>query len=393
LRGFHHKMELNDDGEPTDLALTYIRTNVATTAAVTEDDSKIEDELYGKEVYLTTAGARALANGPAYASGKDENSKAIQFTVGDAITLSEENSGVVYDHPISNNFTGENSWTISAWVKNPSDTHVSGPIMHGIAKASPNKPWGLSIGGNSLGTGFGQLHVAVTRPTADPLNVEAGVLFGQATSLGNVKYQTTKWMHIVAGYDATNTRFFCYFGSEGSIYIDSGGSPAVTNGIIDLTNYMGTARDHNYAGSAPNADVAGFQTGTDGLSTGTADHPDIHSSLGGQRERGMVSIGMALIGAPYLVLDPLATPLPGAPIVTNGGTPIAALGSSTDGYFNEEGASAATRQFGDVGSGSTGAGAAGPIYMDDTYLTDVALFRRALTFAEAQTLFNGKSVW
>lgn len=394
LRGFHHKMELDSNGEPTDLALTYIRTNVATSGAVTEDATKIEDELYGKAVYLTTAGARALANGPAYASGKDEESKAIQFTVGDAVTLAEENSGVQYDHPVSNNFTGENSWTISAWIKNPTDTHVSGPILHGIAKNSPNKPYGLSIGGCGAGTNFGQLFVAVTRPTAAPLNVRAGVLFGQATTLGIVKYQTRQWMHIVAGYDADNSRFFCYFGSEGNIYID-GGSPTVTNGIVDLTDYMADVQDHNYAGSAPNTDALGFRTGADGLSASTADHPDIHSSLGSQRERGMVAIGMALFGAPYVVLDPTKAPVPGAPATTNGGTVISALdaGTTLEGYFNEEGASATAKQYGDVGSGATGTNNAGPIYMDDTYMTDVAIFRRALTFAEAQTLFNGKSVW
>ena len=68
-------------------------------------------------------------------------------------------------------------------------------------------------------------------------------------------------------------------------------------------------------------------------------------------------------------------------------------GTTLEGYFNQEGAGGGAKQFGDVGSGATGTNNAGPIYMDDTYMTDVAIFRRALTFAEAQTLFNGKSVW
>ena len=208
---------------------------------------------------------------------------------------------------MSNNFTGENSWTISAWIKNPTDTHVSGPILHGIAKNSPNKPYGLSIGGCGAGTNFAQLFVAVTRPTAAPLDVRAGVLFGQATTLGIVKYQTRQWMHIVAGYDADNSRFFCYFGSEGNIYIDSGGTPTVTNGIVDLTDYMADVQDHNYAGSAPNTDALGFRTGADGL--GFNSRSSRHSFQSRKSKRGMVAIGMALFGAPYVVLDPTKAPV------------------------------------------------------------------------------------
>ena len=101
-------------------------------------------------------------------------------------------------------------------------------------------------------------------------------------------------------------------------------------------------------------------------------------------------INHGLIGPPYINLDPASTP-PGAPITTNGGTPVVDFGdgSTLAGYFNAFSASiSGTRYYGGAGVGSSSAQ-----YNGTGYSSEFAVFKRPLTFAEAQELFAARDVW
>ena len=104
----------------------------------------------------------------------------------------------------------------------------------------------------------------------------------------------------------------------------------------------------------------------------------------------MTMIHHGLIGPPYINLDPTSVP-PGAPITTNGGTLVADFGdgSTVAGYFNAFSASiSGTRYYGGAGVGSSS-----PQYNGTGYSSEFAVFKRALTFAEAQELFAARDVW
>jgi hypothetical protein len=93
----------------------------------------------------------------------------------------------------------------------------------------------------------------------------------------------------------------------------------------------------------------------------------------------MATIGCALIGAPFIDLSPLN--------ITQGGTPCPPY----VGYF--DGLTAGTGTYGTIdASGTTGTNSAGPIHFAG-YLSEVALWRRAITFNEASSLWAGRAIW
>jgi hypothetical protein len=397
LRGYHHRSELDSAGSLTDLCLLYARLN-QDLGTLDQATAPLTDELYDAPLYTTTNGSLTATNGPAYHADKDSNSKGLAIGYGDAVMLSYESPGgtTTAEHSLSaSNFDGKGEYTISAWIKTTgtgANAFFSGPVIHGIAAGGGplGIPWGLHIGGSTGGTNLGNLYLALTRGTSDVNNpVEVAFLNTTAIPRGVMTYAQSEWIHIVAGYDGDGQPF-CYMGSTGALYTNTGTTPSSTNAMVDLSAYMFFTKDQNYIGNAPNTNMGGFAVGS--LVTGLADHPEILSNLGGTREVGNISIGMALIGAPDIEINPaLGHPATGAPPMLHFGD-----GSTTSGYFHEISnvVDTGTRYYGTVASSlTTGANHAGPIHFQGGYLSDVAVFRRKLTFTEATTLFTGKSVW
>ena len=387
FRGLHHKTVLDSNGEPEDYAALYVRTNQGIGGNTTVETFK--DELYDSPIRSRnrSSSARTTIAGPT--KPRDPDGAALNGSTTHH-AIHDYTSSVVQRHPL-NSFNGSGSWTIAGWFRTFSSGRFDGPVIHGIS-GSADIPWGLHLGSLDDGSNY-HLQLAVTR-ASDPLNVQAGVFVGQTTTHGSLQYTPSTWCYVIAGYDNDNSRFFFYFGSESSFTV--AGSPQ-SNTIVDLTNHMATASDANYGptGNAPNNDPLGFRTvdTTPPLAAGTADHNDTDSSAGfsgGVRARGMTTINHGLIGPPYVNLDPTTTP-PGAPITTNGGAAVADFGngSTKSGYFNAFSASiSGTRYYGGAGVGSSSAQ-----YNGTGYSSEFAVFKRALTFAEAQELFAARDVW
>tara|TARA_R110000765_G_scaffold5669_5_gene17875 strand:- start:4055 stop:9121 length:5067 start_codon:yes stop_codon:yes gene_type:complete len=387
LRGYHHRSELDSAGSLTDLCLLYARLN-QDLGTLDEATAPLTDELYGAPLYTTTNGSLTAVSGPAYHANKDSNSKGLPIGFGDAVMLSE---GSDEKHSLSRgSFNGRGEYTISAWIK-PTGTGAnaffSGPVIHGIADGSI--PWGLHIGGSTGGTDLGNLYLGLTRGTSDANNpVQVAFLNTTALPRGLMTYAGAQWIHIVAGY-GDNDLPFCYMGSTGALYTNAGGTATSSNAMVDLSAFMYFTKDQHYKGNSANNVAAGFVVNA----TGSADHPAILSNISSaKRQLGHVSIGMALIGAPDIEIDPGA----GHP-ATGAGGPMVHFGdgSTSSGYFHQiSNTDTATRYYGTVASSlTTGANHAGPIHFQGGSLSDVAVFRRKLTFAEATALFTGKSVW
>jgi len=201
-------------------------------------------------------------------------------------------------------------------------------------------------------------------------------------------YAGGQWIHVVVGLKEGEP--ICYLGSTGDLYREPGGVPSESNALIDLSEFMKFTKDQHYKGNSPNNDANGFRVNQ----TGSADHPAVLSNIAnGKRQNEMVTIGMALIGAPDIEIDP------GTGNFAEGPPPPMdhfGDGVTTSGYFHEIGnvEDTSTRYYGTVASSlTTGANHAGPIHFQGGSLADVAVFKRGLTFAEATTLFTGKGVW
>ena len=403
-RGFYHKTELNAAGETVDLCAMLFRPLVDISGVKDQVTNLAYDERYNLPYSFNTNGTLSLVNGPCYSANGDTTSKGIPLGFGDFVAGFTWGGGVVkMIHPVlggsqtslARRHSLESNWTVSAWIKpinSGADAFFSGPVVHGVSYGTSalGRPWGLHIGGSTDGTDLGNIYIGLTRPN-DDANHPIKVAFLDTTSLdrGKMTYAGGQWIKVIAGFDIDGVPF-CYLGSTGALYKDGGGSPTSSNALIDLTTHMKMTKDQHYKGNSANNDAAGFSVNQ----TGSADHPGVTSNIGGaKRQNDMVTIGLALIGAPDIEIDPGAGhPAIGPhPPMTHFGD-----GSTTSGYFHAVGnaADTSTRYYGTVAiSKTTGANHAGPIYFQDGILSDVAVFNRALTFAEATTLFTGKTVW
>ena len=401
-RGFYHKTELNAAGETVDLCAMLFRPLVALSGAKNQVTNLAFDERYNLPYSVTSNGAVSLVNGPCYSANGDTTSKGLALGFGDYAANFTWGSGAVkVIHPVlggaqtslARRHSLTSNWTVSAWIiptGTGANAFFSGPVVHGISTATSaiGIPWGLHIGGSTGGTDLGNIYIGLTYPSGDA-NSPVSVAFLDTTSIdgGRMTYAGGEWIKVVAGLDL-NGEPFCYLGSTGPL-LKGGQQITSSNALIDLTPHMKHTKDQNYKGNSANSDAAGFR-----VNYYATDHPRVNSNIGGgKRQNEMVTIGLALIGAPDIEIDPgLGHPaLGGHPPMEHFGD-----GSTTSGYFHEVGnaADTSTRYYGTVASSkTTGANQANTIYFQDGILSDVAVFNRALTFAEATTLFLGKTVW
>ena len=389
LRGFHHKSELDSAGKLTDLCFLYARLNTTISGSKNQDGTLLVNDLDDSPLWVTTNGTLTAVNGPAYNANKDSGSKGIPIGHGDCVALFDSNNTpAIYTYNGVKNID-TNNFTISAWIK-PTGTGASaffsGPVIHGIKSSSP---WGLHIGGSTGGTDLGNIYIGLTYPSGDASNpVNVAFLDTTALNRGKMTYAGGQWIHVVVGLKEGEP--ICYLGSTGDLYREPGGVPSESNALIDLSEFMKFTKDQHYKGNSPNNDANGFRVNQ----TGSADHPAVLSNIAnGKRQNEMVTIGMALIGAPDIEIDP------GTGNFAEGPPPPMdhfGDGVTTSGYFHEIGnvEDTSTRYYGTVASSlTTGANHAGPIHFQGGSLADVAVFKRGLTFAEATTLFTGKGVW
>ena len=393
LRGFHHKSELDSAGKLTDLCFLYARLNTTISGSKNQDGTLLVNDLDDSPLWVTTNGTLTAVNGPAYNANKDSESKGLPIGHGDCVALFDStNAPAIYTYNGVKNIDTDN-FTISAWIKptgTGSSAFFSGPVIHGIKSSLP---WGLHIGGATGGTDLGNIYIALTTPSGDANNPVDVMLLNPPVPRDALTYAAGDWINIVIGKN--EGQGFCFLGSTGALYLNPGGTPSHTNALVDITGYMVVTKDQHYKGigpaASPNNDSAGFRVNQ----TGSADHPAVLSNLAnGKRQNEMVTIGMALIGAPDIEVDPGAGGIPGQPVTD--GEPMLRFGTpASSGYFHEVGDNnTATRYYGTVASSlATGANHAGPIHFQGGCLADVAVFKRGLSFSEATILFTGKGVW
>lgn len=400
FRGFHHKDELDSNQQPRSLCRMYVRCidNAAPGEAVgsgshSQDNTEWREEIYNRKVRTTTGGFGAETDSLTQGieiTGSSSNMKAKSWFDGDVVALFNNISGTITaEHGDVLEFDPRSislgdGFGISTVIKPGADlNHFTGPILHGIydAGVSEGYPWGLHISGEPPSTGYHEMGLCLTYPTglAFGLPVSAVVLVPQAMPSTFIKVATSGWTFVMAGINSDGSQY-CYIGNTVGITNPADPLGAAVAGIFDFSNYLVKVSDQNYGvlATGPNKQNF-FETESSGYAGGSADHPNVPAALQTIRDMDMATIGCALIGAPFIDLSPLN--------ITQGGTPCPPY----VGYF--DGLTAGTGTYGTVdASGTTGTNSAGPIHFAG-YLSEVALWRRAITFNEASSLWAGRAIW
>ena len=400
FRGFHHKDELDSSQRPRSLCRMFVRCvdnaipgEAVGSGAHTQDNTEWREEIYNRKVRTTTAGFSAQTN--SLTQGTEITGSATSMTVkswfdGDVVALFNNNAGTITaEHGDVRQFdprasTGGADWGISAVIKPGVDlTHFTGPILHGIYDAGVPEayPWGIHVSGNPPAGGFQEIGVAITNPSGLPIGspILASVIVPLTMPSTFVKVSSTGYTFIMAGRDGTTGGSYCYIGNTVGITNPADPGGAAVAGIFDFTPYMVNVSDDNYGVGAtgPNARPT-FDTESNGYGGGVADHPDVPAALQTIRDKEMATIGCALIGAPHITLDPTMNTQGGTPCVPYTGYFDGLLAGGTYGTIN--------------GAGATGTNSAGPIHFAG-FLSEVALWRRAITFTEATSLWAGRAIW
>jgi hypothetical protein len=401
LRGFHHQTVFNANNEPEGKCAFYARLSngiygtdedLASGAALSQDNTKWREDLYNRKLRVTSAnGFGTLAGSVTSGTEVTPTGSAITTKMwhhGDVVALFNNNSGTVEaEHGEVKEFNPKaNAWCVSAIIHaNPSNpNYPTGPIFHGIYnEGGTARPYGLHLGA-SAPSGVPSrypISLAITYPNflAIGNQVFTSVLAPSTVTGGTIEVNSSGYLFIMAG--RTEIDSFLYMGhTNGITNPDSG---ALEIGIFDYSRYLINTFDEHYdAGSASPNKKAFFDVQATGYGGGDPDHPDVPTALQTIRDLDMATIGCALIGAPFIDLAPTA--------ITQGGV---AIGSPITNYFTA--LQTGTPTYGVTGTGGSfgdGKNSPGPIHFAGM-LSEVALWKRSLTFAEAHTWFDARNVW
>ena len=401
LRGFHHQTVFNVNNEPEGKCAFYARLSngiygsdedLASGAALSQDNTKWREDLYNRKLRVTSANGFGTLAGSA-TSGTEVTPTGSAITTkmwhfGDVVALFNNNSGTVEaEHGEVKNFNPRGqAWCVSAVIHAAgTPNYPTGPIFHGIYNdGGTARPYGVHLGASApSGSPLRYpLSLAITNPNEFPIGnqVQVSVLAPSTVTGGTVVANVSGFLFIMAGIDETGLPFL-YMGHTSGITNPNTG--AVEVGIFDYTPYMIRGFDEHYdAGSASPNKKAFFDVEATGYAGGDPDHPNVPTALQTIRDLDMATIGCALIGAPFVDFPPSVTTLSGIPL----GTPI------TDYFTALQTGSPTYGVTGTGGSFGDGKNSAGPIHFAGS-LSEVALWKRFLTFAEAQTWFDARNVW
>ena len=412
--GLHHKYRIRaSTGQPIDDCLLYLSmveesngpvlptyTTEYTAAFPQNDETVLKEEIYGNHQKLSVpAGKATLA--PTSPTGHAKF-RPIQFT-GHTGAGGWPTTGYPYlvCHDWDNTGTGrvfatlphidsrtggysgesdvnrplvpQGQFTISFFFQSIGAGAMSGPIIHGISGGG--FPWGVSMGG--------------AHPSATHQGYNFALHYGDLVN-GQPRFATID----VAAYNAVagtlqitkNEWHHCVFVHDGN---QSGGTPAtckLTIDGVDLTAFLVLGQDALYDGSAPNSRTAAtggskYPTHEHPSTTtaeGVADHPYVPLANGrpstvdptkGVRAEGMVTVGVALHGAPHNGVH----------------------------YFDQHPAVAGTAStYGtpqDQVPATDGHNTVGPIFLHNGSVAHIGVWDRAFTVLEAQALYAARLVW
>jgi len=399
LRGIHHKTILDANGKPQGWCNFYARlTNglsasseditISSSYSQSTGPSGWVEDLYGSPLRMTRNAG--MATGPGITNSIEGTSVVLDWDYPCLVSATSTfSNGAISEHgelTILDPTTG--SWAISAIMKPGAAGQISGPVFHSIYDDGTNvgKPYGLHIGGSTAAGSLQQMQIALSHYTASGL-LDVSVLTPLSiTGLApnSISINTTGWTFVMMGRNNTDNKTFCYIGN--TVGITNPANGVVTAGIFDFSDHITVTADRHYGtvSPSPNAQTT-FQTRSTGYNGGTADHPvpSNQGTLGpagnmNHRDVGQHIIGSALLGAPYVSL---------AGTSTQGGV---ANPSFTNYFANITGGSTPT--YGRVTGGGNGINNAGPISFSG-FLSEVAVFHRKPSLAEAQEWFASYIAW
>jgi hypothetical protein len=400
FRGFHHRDELDANGSPNGICRMYVRCvdhavpgEAFGAGAFTQDNTEWREDLYNRKVRLTTTGFSATTasiTDNIEITGSSLSLGAKSWWHEDVVALFNNNGGTIEaEHGEVKAFdprrTVNLTYGISAVIKPGVDlTHFTGPILQGIYNdgvSSKGYPWGLHVAGQPPVGVEQEMTIALSYPTGIGIGLPIGtsLLVPSSMPSNGIKVNTNGWTFIMAGHNSVGESY-CYIGNTVGINDPLDPGAPLTPGLRDLTEFMANVADQNYGITAigPNKRNT-FDTQSNGYGGGVRDHPDVPAALQTIRDKDMATIGCALIGAPYVHFT--------GGEQTQGNHPCAPF----TGYFSGMLSGAST--YGTVdATGTTGTNSAGPIHFAG-FLSEVALWKRDITFIEASTLWAGRSIW
>lgn len=411
--GLHHKSRIRTTtGEPIDDCLLYLSmieetpltsstgyTTQYTQAYPQDDETVLKEEIYGRYQKLSVpAGKATLA--PTSPTGHTKF-RPIQF-IGHTGAGAWPTTGYPYVvcHDWDNTGTGQakvtlphlgprsglggeisnevnrplsaaKPFTISFFFRPIGAGGMSGPIIHGIDLGG--NPWGVSMGGAPGSVSVQEFNFALHH--VDLVNGQP-----RFATIDNAAYTAAHGMLTITN-DEWHHVVFVHDGNQSGLATAT--CKLVIDGV-DLSAFLVTDQDGLYDGTAPNS-----RTTTSGASKyprhlsqgsptseGVADHPYVPLANGrpstvdatkGVRHENMVTVGVALHGAPHN----------GAHYFDQGPTVV---GVSTYG----------TPQ---VVPATDGHNSVGPIFLQGGSLGHIGVWDRAFSVAEAQALYAARLKW
>ena len=411
--GLHHKSRIRaSTGQPIDDCLLYLSmveetpltsssgyTTQYTEAYPQDDETVLKEEIYGRYQKLSVpAGKATLAPTSPTGHAKFRPIQFIGHTGAGAwptdgypylVCHDWDNTGAGKAGPtlphlgprdgtgyevsseVNRPLSAAKPFTISFFFRPEGQNGMSGPIIHGIDLGG--NPWGISMGGAPGSVSIQEFNFALHY--VDLVNGQP-----RFATIDNAAYTAAHGMLTITN----NAWHHCVFVHDGN---QSGGTPATCKLIIDgvdLSAFLVTDQDALYDGTAPNS-----RTTTSGASKyprhlsqgsptseGVADHPYVPLANGrpstvdatkGVRHENMVTVGVALHGAPHN----------GVHYFDQGPTVV---GTSTYG----------TPQ---VIPATDGHNTVGPIFLKNGSVAHIGVWDRAYTVLEAQALYAARLVW
>ena len=251
LRGFHHMMDKDANGELIDRCRLYMRMNdTVASGSHSQNNAQMVEDLYGSPARVTGTGADfVLVNGPANSVDSADKGMRFNHTGTDkdqCVALYNYNSGVEAEYGPMKEFDCTKPFSISAWFRG-STASAGGPIISGLDKNG--RPWGLFIAGAQASSNQ-VVQTAFLGAEADGTKL----LCLNDVSTGELRVDRDQWSCIVATKDADdemtiylgNVTGVTFGGSDAGGYWDIG-STTIT-GMVDIT----TPRTIHSGGSLSN---------------------------------------------------------------------------------------------------------------------------------------------
>ena len=363
LRGFHHQMDVNSDGDIMPLANLYVRMNDTISGSSFNQTLDITEDLYGSNLRLTATAAQSSVNGPAYSV--DTTSKGLLLdsstgypTISPCIlsTTPTQEYG-----PLLTDFDPAGNFTITAWIKGDL---MDGPIISGKVH---DDLFGLHIAGKTIDTD--SQHLTIMGYGGTYQSTSFSPKYANASWDSLLDCPKDDWIFVAFTHTGGGSgRGETFIGSPSGIQYNSSPSTALLN-LTDGGFSPSSALPSDFA---DNANMASIRHGT-GAST-----------IPGQAfSNGTVLIGGSLLRSLLihqgLRTDGTSSSINIAKAVTT------AFGSSAPG---------GDLAYGEDIAGSTAATtSSSAICADNMNISEVAVFNRVLTDAELATLYAARAEW